>query len=293
MDKSGNPPTCRHDTLKSRREQTGLRDGCVSKQLPHDLQLAMSIIQPTQNDPQDAHGVSGRSTGGAGSAAPRQRREQYFTFSQSRAHFLRQAKGRPQWAQGLVGRSAFERIFAMALPGHGLAAPVEEAAVGLDRKFVDDGQQVAGRFRGRVDVQPGRCEGSRKCGSNRARMHGDTECFRRSTRQFHGRRSHNLVEGRFGRTVRVPTAEPIIADASDPGGQGRKNNLVRPGQQRKHMLHDQRGSNRVQREGTREIARIELAPTLLGFLAIIVEKPRCIDYEPKLALLGGERCGAL
>jgi hypothetical protein len=65
------------------------------------------------------------------------------------------------------------------------------------------------------------------------------------------------------------------------------------GQQRKHMLHDQRWSNGVQRKGTREIARIELAPTLLGSLAIIIQKTRRIDHKPKLALLGGERCGAL
>jgi hypothetical protein len=63
----------------------------------------------------------------------------------------------------------------MALPGDGLAAPVEEAAGGLDREFVDDGQQVAGRLRGCMDIQPGRCKGSRKCSSDRARMHGDTE----------------------------------------------------------------------------------------------------------------------
>jgi hypothetical protein len=59
------------------------------------------------------------------------------------------------------------------------------------------------------------------------------------------------------------------------------------------MLHDQRGSNGVQREGTRKIARIELAPTLLRSLAIIVEKPRCIYHEPKLAHFGSERRGAL
>lgn len=35
----------------------------------------------------------------------RQRSEQYFTFSQSRAHFLRQVNGRPQTGQILLGRS--------------------------------------------------------------------------------------------------------------------------------------------------------------------------------------------
>ena len=37
--------------------------------------------------------------------APAQRFEQYRTCSQSRAHFLRHAKGRPQVAQTLVGKS--------------------------------------------------------------------------------------------------------------------------------------------------------------------------------------------
>jgi hypothetical protein len=43
----------------------------------------------------------------------RQRSEQYFTSSQTFAHFLRQSKGRPQLAQTLRGRSPFFTIFAM------------------------------------------------------------------------------------------------------------------------------------------------------------------------------------
>jgi hypothetical protein len=43
----------------------------------------------------------------------RQRSEQYLTLAQSRAHFLRHAKGLPHWMQILVGKSAFERIFGM------------------------------------------------------------------------------------------------------------------------------------------------------------------------------------
>jgi hypothetical protein len=45
--------------------------------------------------------------------AERHRSEQYFTFSQSRAHFLRQVKGKPQAAQVFVGRSDFLRILGM------------------------------------------------------------------------------------------------------------------------------------------------------------------------------------
>ena len=44
-------------------------------------------------------------------ATPLQRSEQVRTWSQSRAHFLRQAKGRPQATQIFVGRSAFLHIF--------------------------------------------------------------------------------------------------------------------------------------------------------------------------------------
>lgn len=41
----------------------------------------------------------------------RQRSEQYFTFSQSRSHFLRQEKGNPHTRQVFVGSSDFLRIF--------------------------------------------------------------------------------------------------------------------------------------------------------------------------------------
>jgi hypothetical protein len=42
--------------------------------------------------------------------ALRQRSEQYFTSSQSFAHFFRQVNGSPQWAQIFCGRSAFFRM---------------------------------------------------------------------------------------------------------------------------------------------------------------------------------------
>ena len=42
--------------------------------------------------------------------ARRQRAEQYRTAPQSRAHFFRQAKGRPQWAHSFVGRSDLRRM---------------------------------------------------------------------------------------------------------------------------------------------------------------------------------------
>lgn len=47
-------------------------------------------------------------------AFARQRSEQYLTCSQSRAHFLRQANGRPHAAQILVGRSPFLTILGIS-----------------------------------------------------------------------------------------------------------------------------------------------------------------------------------
>ena len=60
--------------------------------------------------PQDAHAIRDRVSGADWDAAPRQRREQYFTFSQSFSHFLRQANDRPHTTQTLVGRSALRII---------------------------------------------------------------------------------------------------------------------------------------------------------------------------------------
>ena len=57
------------------------------------------------------------------------------------------------------------------------------------------------------------------------------------------------------------------------------------------MLYDERGSDRIQRKGAREIGRIELPPALLGFLAFIMQKSRRIDHQTKLTLIGGARRG--
>lgn len=90
----------------------------------------------------------------------RQRSEQYFTFAQSRSHFFRQAKGRPQTTQVLVGRSALRRIPAIGSPRHWLAAPVEKTAVCVCRESIDDGEQMSGRGRGGMNLQPRRRERS-------------------------------------------------------------------------------------------------------------------------------------
>jgi len=54
------------------------------------------------------------------------------------------------------------------------------------------------------------------------------------------------------------------------------------------MLHDQGGSNRVQREGTSKFDGIELPPTLLWLLLVIVQKSCRINHETNLTLRGGE-----
>lgn len=62
----------------------------------------------------------------ANQAFDRHRSEQYFTWSQSRAHFLRQANGRPHAAQTLVGKSPFLTILGMttvSLSGARRASP--------------------------------------------------------------------------------------------------------------------------------------------------------------------------
>jgi hypothetical protein len=93
-----------------------------------------------ENNSQDIHDeASPRSDAGRGGVA-RQRAEQYLTFTQSRAHFLRQTKGRPQTTQSLVGRSVLRRITAMGSPGHRLAAPVKKPAIGIRCELIDDGE---------------------------------------------------------------------------------------------------------------------------------------------------------
>jgi hypothetical protein len=90
----------------------------------------------------------------------RQRSEQYFTFTQSRAHFLRQTKGRPHTTQSLVGRSVLRRIPAMGSPRHRLAAPIEKPAVGIRRELIYNGEQMSRRHSWRMNLQPSRRERS-------------------------------------------------------------------------------------------------------------------------------------
>ena len=73
-------------------------------------------------------------------ASRRQRSEQYRTSSHTRAHFRRQAKGRPQYAQTRTGRSALRRIRPPMAPysASSIASPVETVACpGLSSTFSD------------------------------------------------------------------------------------------------------------------------------------------------------------
>jgi hypothetical protein len=242
----------------------------------------------SENNSQDGHdGATPGPDAGRGYIA-RQRSEQYFTFTQSRSHFFRQTKDRPQTTQSLVGRSVLRRIRAIGSPRHWLAAPVEKFAVGVRRELIDDGEKMSGRSRGRMNLQPGRRERSGQRRGDRAGMQGDAKCVWRSTGQFNSRCPNQLIESGFGSPVGIPAAQPIIADASDPGRQRREDDFARPRQPRQHMLHDQRWSDRIQRKGSSEVDRIELPPALLRPLVIIVQKSRGIDHEAKLALIGGK-----
>jgi hypothetical protein len=64
-----------------------------------------------ENKSQDGHDCANLTRGRGGTA--RQLLEQYFTFSQSRAHFLRHANGRPHMTHVLIGRSALRWVGAM------------------------------------------------------------------------------------------------------------------------------------------------------------------------------------
>ena len=59
------------------------------------------------------------------------------------------------------------------------------------------------------------------------------------------------------------------------------------------MLHDQCGSDRVQRKCTHEVGRIKFAPTLLWTLSLIMEKSRGINHQPDLTACCSKSCGAL
>ena len=73
-------------------------------------------------------------------AFARQRSEQYLTRSQSRAHFLRQANGRPQAAQILVGRSPFLTILRITA-----ASPHTAPGASAERVRVTPGLRIRHR----------------------------------------------------------------------------------------------------------------------------------------------------
>jgi len=179
----------------------------------------------------------------------------------------------------------------MRSPRHRLAAPVEKPSVGVRRELTDDGKQMIRCNSGMMYLQSGRREASGQCCGDCARMQGDANSIWRSTGQLNGRGPHELVESRFRRSIGIPPAQPIVADAPQSGGQRCEDRFARSRQPRQHMLHDQRRPDRIQRKSAREIGRIELPPALLGCLAIIMQKSRCIDYQTQLSRIGGARRG--
>jgi len=90
---------------------------------------------------------AGRSWAVAGASGDvrRQRAEQYFTWSQSRAHFLRHANGRSQVAHRLVGSSDFLRMFmAVAAPVARQAKTTSLAPISAGRRLVRRGLPCTG-----------------------------------------------------------------------------------------------------------------------------------------------------
>lgn len=71
----------------------------------------------------------------------------------------RAKRGTASNAHVFVGGYLATRL-AFDSPGHRLAAPVEETAIGICREFIDDGEKMAGRGRRSVDFQRGRREDS-------------------------------------------------------------------------------------------------------------------------------------
>ena len=85
----------------------------------------------------------------------------------------------------------------MPLPWHGLAAPVEEAAIGIGRKLVEDGQNMTGGIGRRMNLQPSGLKGRRKPGCRRAGMQGGTNGLRSPARQFYSGGPDELVQRRL------------------------------------------------------------------------------------------------
>jgi hypothetical protein len=82
-----------------------------------------------------------------------------WVFSHPDSHFPGQGNHRPQCAQDLDGSVAFLGIFSKPLPGYGLAAPVEEAAICRRRKLFGNSQQMESGGGWRVNFQPRRRKG--------------------------------------------------------------------------------------------------------------------------------------
>ncbi len=81
-------------------------------------------------------------------ASPRHRSEQNRTSSQTRSHFLRHVKGRPQWAQGFEGRSPLRIIFGMMVYRSSLScSAVFSARLALMARVLDGLSSLIVRLR--------------------------------------------------------------------------------------------------------------------------------------------------
>lgn len=86
----------------------------------------LALVRARGGDRQCAH-CAGHGGGRVRLLSPRQRSEQYFTWSHTRSHFLRQRNGRPQCMQGFSGNSCFLRMAMRRLSLTGGGWSVDEA----------------------------------------------------------------------------------------------------------------------------------------------------------------------
>jgi hypothetical protein len=135
--------------------------------------------------------------------------------------------------RGCVGSSAVRPT----LPRYLQAAPVEESTAGTRRELVHDAQHVLGRIERRLNLESRGCERSRERRSHGARMQRNTQGLGRAPGELDRSGTHELIERGFGRSIGVPAAEAVIADAAHPGRQTYECRLAVSGQQGQEMFH--------------------------------------------------------
>ena len=110
-------------------------------------------------------------------------------------------------------------------------------------------------------------------------MEGDADRFGMGACKLDRRGPDELVEGRLRGPVAVPAAQAVIADAADPGGKRREHGAAGARQAREEVLHQQRRTDGVEREGPGHVRRVDLAQRPFGHIAVAVQEPRRVEDE--------------